>query len=234
MSRFAPPPQQKKAPPPAVTEPPPPPPPPVPQEEVHWNTALEALIRKKAEKCQALYVVHNQAGLWCHWWDTRLQIIAIIFSTFSGAGAVGSQNLLPFSGATTFVGVVSLLVGMLQTVINRLAFATRAESHRIASLAYQKLYNYLDLQLSMPRKERHKAQDVIEMMKSETDRLAEIEMAIPERIKSDFHSRFGKIEDYSLPTILNGLDKVVIYREPKREPPSKEQPPTNVAVRINP
>jgi len=189
--------------------------------EIHWNSALEALIRKKAEKCQALYVVHNHAGLWCHWWDTRLQIIAIIFSTFSGAGAVGSQNLLPFPQATTLVGVISLLVGMLQTVINRLGFATRAESHRIASLAYQKLYNHLDLQLSMPRSERHKAHYVTEMMKNETDRLAEIEMAIPERIKSDFHKKFGKLEDYSLPTILNGLDKVIVFNEDKQPPPGK-------------
>lgn len=82
----------------------------------------------------------------------------------------------------------------------------------------------------MPRNERHKAQDVIEMMKSETDRLAEIEMAIPERIKGDFHKKFGKLEDYSLPTILNGLDKVVVFKEQKHPPPA----PTNTVVRINP
>lgn len=126
---------------------------------------------------------------------------------------MGSESILPFEGSSTLVGVVSLFVGMLQAIINRLSFAKRAESHRIASLAYQKLYHHLDLQMSIPRKERQPALELVSFMKSETDRLAEIELGIPEQIKTDFHKRFGTLKDYSLPSVLNGLDEVKVYIE---------------------
>lgn len=126
---------------------------------------------------------------------------------------MGSQSILPFDGSSTLVGVVSLFVGMLQAITNRLSFAKRAESHRIASLAYQKLYHHLDLQMSIPRKERQPALELVSFMKSETDRLAEIELGIPDQIKTDFHKRFGTLKDYSLPSVLNGLDEVKVYTE---------------------
>lgn len=183
-------------------------------------------MKKKAEKCQALYVAHNQSSNWCQTWDTRISLITIILATLSGSASVGGSSILPFDGSTTVIGGVSIIVGMLQTITTRLAFAKRAESHRIASLAYQKLYHHLDLQMSIPRKERQPALEIIGLMKNETDRLAEIELGIPEQVKHQFHSRFGSLKDYSLPSVLNGLDEVTIYIEPQEanlphEPPSQ-------------
>lgn len=58
----------------------------------------------------------------------------IILSTFSGAGAVGSDQLLPFAGATTLVGIISLLVGILQTVQNFGEFALPANLGNLAQV----------------------------------------------------------------------------------------------------
>lgn len=182
-------------------------------EEAHWREPLELLVKKKAEKCQALYVSHHQAYQWCKTWDTRFQIVCIILSTFSGAGAVGSQALLPFEGSTTLVGIVSLFVGTIQMINNRLEFAKRAENHRIVSLAYQKLHTHLDLQLNLPRKEREKAIEVIKFLEQEIERLTEIEPPLPEAIKELFHKKYKDLENYSLPSILNGLEPVNIVVE---------------------
>jgi hypothetical protein len=181
--------------------------------EPHWREPLEEIVKKKAEHCNALYVAHQAAYRWAKTWDTRFQLTSIFLSLFSGAGAVGSATILPFDGSATLVGVISLLVGCLQSVQNRLEFAKRAESHRISSLAYQKLYVHLDLQLSLPRKEREEANTVIENMKKEFDRLSEIEPPMPEHSKAEFHKRFGDLKDYHLPSILNGLEPVVIAKE---------------------
>ena len=201
-------------------------------EDAHWREPLEHLVKKKAEKCQALYVAHNDAYKWCKTWDTRFQIICIILSTFSGAGAVGSASILPFEGSTTLVGVVSLLVGTIQMVNNRLEFAKRAENHRIVSLAYQKLHTHLDLQLSLPRKEREPATEVIKFLEQEIDRLSEIEPPIPESTKEAFHKRFKDLGDYSLPSTLNGLEPVNIVVETLVSPPQSETPRERPIVRL--
>lgn len=200
--------------------------------EAHWREPLEKLVKKKAEKCQALYVAHNDSYKWCKTWDTRFQIVCIILSTFSGAGAVGSESLLPFSGSTTLVGLVSLFVGTIQMINNRLEFAKRAENHRIVSLAYQKLHTHLDLQLSLPRKEREPATEVIRFLEQEIERLTEIEPPIPDSTKEAFHKRFKDLEDYSLPSTLNGLEPVNIVVEAEIIPPLTATPKERPVVRL--
>lgn len=199
-------------------------------EEAHWRESLESIVKKKAEKCQALYVAHHQAYQWCKTWDTRFQIICIIFSTFSGAGAVGSASLLPFDGSTTLVGIISIVVGMIQMINNRLEFAKRAENHRIVSLAYQKLYCHLELQLNLPRKERETATEVIRVLEQEIERLSEIEPPFPERTKEIFHKRFKDLADYSLPSSLNGLEPVNIVVE--TSPPPTATPRDRPLIRL--
>jgi len=202
------------------------------EQEAHWREPLEHLVKRKAEKCQALYVAHNDAYKWCKTWDTRFQIICIILSTFSGAGAVGSASLLPFDGSTTLVGLVSLFVGTIQMINNRLEFAKRAENHRIVSLAYQKLHSHLDLQLSLPRKEREPATQVIQVLEQEVERLTEIEPPIPETTKEAFHKRFKDLEDYSLPSCLNGLERVNIVEETISSPLATATPKERPVVRV--
>lgn len=178
-------------------------------EEPSWHESLEQIIKKEAERSMALRWAHDESARWCAAWNTRLVFPCIILSTLSGAGSVGSATLLPFEGAPALVGVVSLIVGMLQTVQSFFAFAKRSESHRIASLQYGKIHAHLELQLSMPRTERLTAKEVIDWLKAETERLSEIAPQIPATIKKIFHARFGDTPT-AVPTILNGLEPVMI------------------------
>jgi hypothetical protein len=176
---------------------------------IHWTDPLELLVKKEAEKALALRWAHDEAQRWCSNWNTRLFFPSVILSVFSGAGSVGASNLLPFEGAATFIGIVSLLVGMLQTVSNYLAFAKRSESHRIASISYGKIHAHLAFELGKPRSERLGAEDVIDFIKTETDRLSEIAPQLPQKIKDDFHLKFGTTQT-AIPTVLNGLEEVSI------------------------
>lgn len=146
-------------------------------------------------------------------WNTRLVFPSIILATFSGAGAVGSEQLLPFSGATTLVGVVSLFVGVLQTIQNYFDFAKNAEAHRIAALQYNKMQSQLSMQLSLPRSERKPAEEIIEWISNERDRLAEIVPILPQIIKDQFKKEFANLESFALPSNLNGLKCVTVVDE---------------------
>lgn len=177
---------------------------------IEYHEELEQLLKKKAEHFQALFWAHNHSAKWCATWDTRIAIASIVLGLFSGAGAVGGDTLLPFTGSTTLIGVVSLAVSTIQAINNKLAFAKRGESHRIASLAYQQLYNKLMIQLNMPRHERIPAKELLDWLSAETERLIEVEPTFPEETKKVFHKRFGDLKDYSMPPVLNGLERITV------------------------
>lgn len=178
--------------------------------EIHWSEPLEALVKSEAERCQALAWVHEESQRWCAAWNTRLMFPSIILATFTGAGAVGADQMLPFEGSGTLVGLLTLVVGTLQTIQNYYAFAKRSEAHRISALQYSKMHANLSTQLSLPRVERKPAADIIEMIQNETERLTEITPLIPQTIKEAFQKRFHDIEDFSIPHNLNGLVPVSV------------------------
>jgi hypothetical protein len=137
---------------------------------------------------------------------------SIILATFSGAGSIGADKLLPFDGATTLVGIISLVVGTLQTIQNYFAFAKNAEGHRIAALQYGKLHSQLQTQLALPRRERKQAEEIVDWLQQERDRLCEIVPMIPAPVKKLFHEKFGSIENFAMPANLNGLTPVFVTR----------------------
>jgi hypothetical protein len=187
--------------------------------EPHWTEPLELIVRKSAEHALALSWAHEAAQRWCASWNTRLMFPSIILSSLIGVGSVGSSQILPFDGANTAVGIASITVGILQTIQNYFAFAKRSESHRITSLQYSKLHAFLSLQLSLPRKERKKATEVIDTVRDLQDKLSDVAPLIPIAVKEVFHKRFGSLDDYSIPFILNGLERVSITTQDSLDTP---------------
>jgi len=187
--------------------------------EPHWTEPLELIVRKSAEHALALSWAHEASQRWCASWNTRLMFPSIILSSLIGVGSVGSSQILPFDGASTAVGIASITVGILQTIQNYFAFAKRSESHRITSLQYSKLHAFLSLQLSLPRKERKKASEVIDTVRDLQDKLSDVAPLIPMAVKAVFHKRFGALEDYSIPFILNGLERVNITTQDSIDTP---------------
>ena len=66
------------------------------------------------------------------------------------------------------------------------------------------------VQLNMPRHERIPAKDFLEWLTTETERLIEVEPTFPENTKNEFHKKFGDLKDYSMPPVLNGLERITI------------------------
>ena len=176
-----------------------------------WSDPLENVIKELGEQSQALAWVHDAAQRWCSNWSTRLIFPCIILSTLSGAGSVGASSLLPFNGAATLVGIISLLVGMLQTVQTYFKFPERSEAHRIAALQYGKIRSQLDMQLSLSRAERKSAEELVQWLTSENERLAEIVPQLPKAIIVHFKKTFQSTET-SIPSILNGLDPMFVNK----------------------
>lgn len=185
-------------------------------ETVEYNDSLETILSKEAEKCLALRWSHDASQRWAASRNTYIMIPSIILSSLASAGSFGGADLLPFSGAEKVIGFMSLFVATINTIGSYYGFSKRAEAHRVAALLYGRLHRFLTIQLSIPRDQRISAGELLKMVKEEVDRLNEISPQLPLDIVGRFKQQFHGTET-AVPEILNGLDKVTVYKEEVKE-----------------
>jgi hypothetical protein len=183
-------------------------------ETISWNDALERLIAEEAERCIGLAWLHNECERVFSTRTTWIALPVIVLSTLNGFLSGSSQMI--FSNATSSsigIGGVSLFTGVLSTIGSYFAWAKRTEAHRISAIQYQKLSRFLSIEMTLPKKERIHAKDILKMMRDQVERLMEISPAIPEFILEKYKGRFKNIEGVAHPEIIDGLHKVIINKD---------------------
>jgi hypothetical protein len=180
---------------------------------IEWNDRLEELIADDGERALCYSWLHGKAE---HLYSYRNNFIAlpvIVLSTLAGTASIGSDSLFQgFEFAPVIIGLTSITVGVLNTVGQYFSWAKRSEGHRIAHISYAKLYRFISTELSLPRRERMKANDLLKVVRENSDRLAETAPNIPQLIIETFQHHFTDPE-ISKPEIANGLEKIYIYKE---------------------
>lgn len=182
--------------------------------EIHWSEPLETLIAQEGEKCRGLAWIHQKSETFYSKRNNFIAIPVIVLSTLSGTASVGSSSL--FQGETQIssivIGLVSIGVGILNTISSYFAFSRKAESHRIAYLSYSKLFQIVSVEMSLPRSEREDPESLLKKIRDTMERLAETTPTPPDSILAEFNTRF-KDEDKSIarPTETNGLHKIRVY-----------------------
>jgi hypothetical protein len=183
---------------------------------INWSTQLEDIVAQEGEKCRGLAWIHQRAETIASKKNNYIQIPVIVLSTLCGTASVGSTALFGDSPiAPTVIGLISIGVGVLNTLGNFFAYAKKSESHRIAYLNYSKLFTQINVELSLPRDERSPAEIVLKTLRDSMERLAETTPSVPPEIIAEFNHKFPnyKEERISIPAECNGLSKIVVYRE---------------------
>jgi hypothetical protein len=178
---------------------------------------LEILISQEGERCRGLAWINQRAEVHYAHRANAIAIPVIVLSTLAGTASVGSSSL--FSGDTQIssvvIGLVSIGVGILNTISSYFSWARKAESHRIAYLQYSKLFSIIRVEMSLPRSERKQADQLLAQIRDGMERLAETTPSPPPSILDEFNRHF-KDEDKTIsrPVEVNGLQKVLIFRPP--------------------
>jgi hypothetical protein len=192
---------------------------------IEWSSQLEDIIAKEGERCSGLAWLHTKAEIETSTYNTYVQVPVIILSTLAGTASVGSSTL--FGGATSAsgiaIGLVSIGVGILNTLGGFFAFAKRSESHRIAHLNYAKLASKLAIELSLPRRERMKAEVLLAYLRETMERLAETTPNCPLNIIQQFNDKYKNEKKIALPVEVNGIHKIEVYREEIHLPTPKDE-----------
>ena len=182
--------------------------------EIHWNQQLEEILSREGERALCYSWLHNKSQGRFAKLDTNIALPVIVLSTIAGTGSIASQSL--FGGSQTAnvcIGVISLSVGVMNTVSNYFGFAKRSEAHRISATTYAKIHKFIVIELSLPRNERMKAKDMLKIIREQLERLNEISPQIPDVIIADFNAKFHDQTNVSKPEITNGLDPIHVYIE---------------------
>jgi hypothetical protein len=108
--------------------------------------------------------------------------------------------------------LVSISVGVLNTINSYFAFARKAEAHHIAQIQYAKLFSNISVELALPRLERLPPQLLLKTLREQLERLAETTPSPPASVLLEFTAKFSKYTNISKPIETNGLQKVEIFR----------------------
>jgi hypothetical protein len=181
--------------------------------DIHWSNQLEDLIAQEGEKCRGLAWIHQRAEQEAGKKNNYIMLPVIVLSTLSGTASVGSSALFGENSYSSIViGLVSISVGILNTVNSYFAYAKKSEAHRIAYLHYSKLFTWVSVELSLPRNERMNAEEMLKQLRAEMERLAETTPSPPPHILQAFSTTFKDYKEVSKPAETNGLAKINIFR----------------------
>jgi hypothetical protein len=179
---------------------------------ISWNSQIEKLIAEEGEKAFGYFWLHNKSELKYQRHENYISLPVIILSTVTGFLSASTGSILPQDTTTTgILGAVSIIVGILNTIGSKFAFSKRAEGHRIASIHYGKLFRFINIELSLPRKERIPPHDMLKIIREDIDRLKETAPAVTPDIISLFNERFEEETGIAKPETTNGLSKIQIY-----------------------
>lgn len=184
---------------------------PPPAEEVLLYTAeLEKMFSEEGERAQGLAWLHYQAAEIFLKKNTRLALPIIVLSTLAGTASTASTSLFPNPQiANVCVGALSIFVGILGTVQAYLRYSQLAETHRMTSISYAKLNKFIQVEMTLNRKDRIRAADLLKMVRDQLERLLETAPPIPPPIVAEFKIRFkDSVANVALPDITNGLRSI--------------------------
>jgi hypothetical protein len=112
------------------------------------------------------------------------------------------------------LGAISVFTGVLSTILSYYKFSAKAEAHRMSSQLYLKVYKKIEIEMSLPSEQRVAAVKLLEDVRDKLARVGEIAPDIPEVVIAEYKTRF-KDGETKRPIIMNGLDKISIYKKPE-------------------
>jgi hypothetical protein len=165
-------------------------------EIVKWTPEHEKILVEWADKAMCYRWLHSKANSMYSRLNAWYTIPVIVISTLTGT-ANFAQERVPVNFQQYFVMIVggfNILAGIITTIQQFLKITQLNESHRVSSIAWDKFYRNIKIEVSKHPDERLHVEQMIKICKEEFDRLMETSPIIPDKIIQQFKNNFWKIE----------------------------------------
>ena len=190
----------------------------VQEQQVEWGVGIEEVLRKEGEEAESLFWAHHRASVLATRNNDMITIPSIILQTVTGFLSATSGLVPPLA-----LGAFSVFTGVLSTILSYYKFSAKAEAHRMSSQLYLKIYKKIEIEMSLPPEQRVPAVKLLDDVRDKLARVGEIAPDIPEAVIAEYKMRF-KDGETKRPIIMNGLDKISIYRkEPLPSTPKRPE-----------
>jgi hypothetical protein len=184
-----------------------------------WSPEHEVILIEWADKAMCYRWLHAKSNAMYSYLNALYTIPVIIISTLTGTANFAQQRV-PEQYQALFmmsVGGFNLLAGIVTTIQQFLKITQLNEAHRVSSIAWDKFYRNIKIELAKHPSERIDVKQMVKMSKEEFDRLMETSPNIPENIISQFKKNFNKHDGYDdivKPEICDILISTNHYRNP--------------------
>jgi hypothetical protein len=195
-------------------------------EIVKWTPEHEKILVEWADKAMCYRWLHSKSNAMYSRLNALYTIPVIVISTLTGT-ANFAQTRVPDAFQNYFVMIVggfNILAGIITTVQQFLKITQLNESHRVSSIAWDKFYRNIKIEISKHPDERIHVEQMIKMCKEEFDRLMETSPIIPDNIIQEFKQKFSGLEkgndddDKSHKIITPEICDILISTENYRNP----------------
>ena len=186
---------------------------------IEWTPEHELILIEWADKAMCYRWLHGKANAMYSALNAWYTIPVIVISTLTGT-ANFAQERVPFEYQSYFVMIVggfNILAGIITTIQQFLKITQLNEAHRVSSIAWDKFYRNIKIELAKHPSERIDPKQMLKMSKEEFDRLIETSPTIPEKIIIQFKANFATHETFDKiikPEICDILIPTSEYRNP--------------------
>ena len=167
-----------------------------------WSDSTEKLLQSWADSSLCFRLLHEEAFRKFKKINMAFNIPVIILSTLTGSTSLASNALFPgMDQAPIFIGIVSLLTGIIQTISSYFKYESLATSHYSAFKSYSRLHRDILVELSLPRQSRKPVEDFLKQSITTYNNLVDTSPIIPKAVMKKLDHELKKIED-----LFNPLD----------------------------
>ena len=176
-------------------------------EVITYNTNLEQLLKENSEECESLSILHRMSYEKYNKLSNYINIPVIILS--SAIGFITGIDL-QYDKMNIILGVGSVFVGIIKSVDTYFQLAKRAESHRICSLQFSQISKKLQIELTLHRKQRATAENMMNIVKTDIKNMQDIAPLIDDDIIEIYNGKYRRYKRVKKPNFVNGLTEVKI------------------------
>jgi hypothetical protein len=179
----------------------------MPEEAIRYNSELEQLLKENSEECESLSILHRMSYEKYNKRSNYINIPVIILS--SAIGFITGIDL-QYAQMNIILGVGSVFVGIIKSVDTYFQLAKRAESHRICSLQFSQIYKKIQIELTLNRKQRLTAENMMNIIKTDIKNMQDIAPLIDDDIIDQYNQKYRRYKRVKKPNFVNGLTEVKV------------------------
>ena len=179
-----------------------------------WTTEQEQLLVTWAEKASGYAWLHNKSiG---HYKNRNLYITipASLFAYIAGATSFLSSDT-DDAWKVGFIGICSILAGVLTNFQEIFTFKELSEQHRISSLRFLSFFRDISCELSLHSKHRTDPIEYITLKRMEFDKMLEQTPTTPQTIIKQFNAKFKDLAVHK-PDVAINLQTILPYGAGKK------------------